>query len=67
MYDNTIPFNKLMRCLKATKMSPAKEAIKVEMRIGKKTSVGESAPDLKAKIDMGIMVSPEVFKTKNII
>ena len=48
-------------------MSPAKEAIKVEMRIGKKTSVGESAPDLKAKIDMGIMVSPEVFKTKNII
>ena len=56
MYDNTTPFNKLMRCRIATKIRPAKEAINVEIRIGKKTSVGDSAPDLSAKIEMGIIV-----------
>ena len=67
IYESTTPFSKLIRCLKATKSNPANEAINVEIRMGKKTSVGESAPDLKAKIEMGIIVSPEVFNTKNII
>ena len=56
-----------MPCLMATKIKPAKEAIKVEIRMGKNTSVGDAAPDLNAKIEIGIIVRPEVFKTRNMI
>ena len=63
----TVLLRRLILCLIATNIKPAKDAMNVEIRIGKNTSVGDSAPDRNAKIEMGIIVRPDVFSTKNII
>ncbi len=50
-------------------MMPASVATSVAKRIGMKTSVGWAAPyeARKARMVVGMMVKPEVFKTKNMI
>ena len=54
-------------CLIATRIKPVKVAKKVANKIGKKTIVGSVAPSAIARqpiILTGIMVKPDVFKTK---
>ena len=50
-------------------MSAARVAKNVEIKMGKKTSAGEDDPAvaLKASMLTGIIVSPDAFKTMNII
>lgn len=58
-----------MRCHRAVMMMPANVATSVARSIGMKTSVGVAAPyeARKARMLVGMMVSPEVLSTKNII
>ncbi len=60
---------RLMRCHSAVMTIPASVATVVAKRMGINTSVGVAAPyeALKAKMVVGMMVSPDVLSTKNII
>ena len=59
----------LMRCQPAVMMIPASVATVVASRMGMNTSVGWAAPyELrKARMVVGMMVSPDVFSTRNMI
>ena len=61
--------SRLMRCQSEVMMIPAMVATLVANRMGMKTSVGVCAPlaARKARIVVGMMVSPEVLSTKNMI
>ena len=61
--------SRLMRCHSEVMMMPAMVATLVASKMGMKTSVGVCAPlaARKARIVVGMMVSPEVLSTRNII
>ena len=58
-----------IRCHRAVMIMPANVATRVARSIGMKTSVGVAAPyeARKARMLVGMMVSPEVLSTRNII
>ena len=59
----------MIRCTIATEIRPAMVEKKVASIIGRKISAGLAAPScaLYTIMDIGIMVSPEVLSTRNII
>ena len=81
IYAKTTGLRRFIFCINETVIIPIKLEKKVVIKIGTKTSVlllingipsnvsalFERVLNLKAKIEIGIKVNPEVFRTRNII